>query len=319
MENGFKSFLQALGSIQGVSEKTTRCQAVLNGILGDTLEAKNSRWAIPMKLLGEVRGGKLCIFVHGLCDSETAWRFSGDSNQTYGSLLDEELGYSPLYLRYNSGLHISTNGRRLAGLLREVFAKHSGSIKEIILVGHSMGGLVVRSACHYGRKARAAWVKRVRKIFLLGVPHLGTDWEKLGNLTSTILKNIPNPFTRGIAGLGNRRSAGIKDLRFGFLLDEDWQGRDCDSLWGDHRHHVPLLQGVDYYLIAAALAKQSENFLARYFGDGLVSSRSARGHSLLKSKTLPFTPANFRVIKGLSHTGLARHPLVYEQIKAWCR
>ncbi|MFO1462799.1 MAG: alpha/beta fold hydrolase [bacterium] len=320
------SFLQAIQAgaglswkgIQSLVELQPRYLSVLNGIVGDTLAKHKSRLAIPMSLQGEIFGGRICVLVHGLCDSETTWNFPENPRRNYGALLQEHLAYSPLYVRYNSGLHISTNGRQLAKLLGEKIASQNRNIRDLIFIGHSMGGLVVRSACHYAKQAGATWVDRVRKIFLLGTPHLGTDLEKLGNLTSTILRVIPNPVTMGLAALGNMRSAGIKDLRFGYLLDQDWKGRDADALWRNNSHPVPLLEGVEHYQIAGTLAKKSDHFLAHYFGDGLVPSRSSAGRSLRKSKTIPFSQEHFRVMKGLSHGSLAHHHEVYEQIRRWC-
>lgn len=302
---------------QALAELNPRYLSVLNGIVGDTLAKHRSRLAIPMALQGEIRGTRLCVLVHGLCDSEMTWRFPDNIARDYGSLLQEQSGYSPLYVRYNSGLHISTNGRRLAQLLGERLDSAAAPVRQVIFIGHSMGGLVVRSACHYAKKANAPWIKKVRKIFLLGTPHRGTDLEKLGNLTSMILRVIPNPVTFGLAALGNMRSAGIKDLRFGYLLDEDWKGRHADELWRDNSHPVPLLEGVHHYQIAATLAKKSDHFLAHYFGDGLVPARSAAGRSFRKSKTIPFVAEHCKVIRGLSHSDLAHHDAVYEQLKAW--
>lgn len=328
-----KSASVSVEAIQSLSEIRGRPLSILNGVIGDTLEAQNSPLAIKMSLLGEARlgghshsvdakalGGKLCILVHGLCDSEVIWNFPENPARNYGSLLKKDFGYAPLfYLRYNSGLHISSNGQLLAQLLSRICKTNSYPIQEIIFIGHSMGGLVVRSACHYGKKVNAPWVKHVKKIFLLGTPHHGTDLEKIGNLTSTILKKIPNLFTKGMAALGNKRSAGIKDLRFGYLLDEDWQEQDADALWQDNRHPVPLLKGVDYYIITASLAKESDNVFTQYFGDGLVPTRSAAGKHFRKSKTIAFLSDHFKTIKGLSHVGLAQHSKVYRQIKKWCR
>jgi len=314
-----KSTTVSINVIHSISDIQGRTQAVINGVIGDTLAAQGSQLAIKMELLGDVVDNKLCIFVHGLCAGEESWQFLDDPDTTYGSLLQKDFRWSPLYLRYNSGLHVSTNGQLLAKLIDEVCKNAADEIREIVFIGHSMGGLVVRSACHYGQKNKADWVKRVKKIFLLGTPHHGTDLEKLGNLTSTILKKVPNIVTKGIAALGNKRSAGIKDLRFGYLLDEDWVDHDQDALWQDNRHPVPLLKGVDYYIIAAALAKESNSIFAQYFGDGMVNPKSAAGKSLKKSKHIHFSPKHFKIIKGLSHVKLSHHSKVYGQIQKWCR
>ncbi|HEX5033239.1 MAG TPA: hypothetical protein VFW62_02050, partial [bacterium] len=183
MAEAFKNFLKAFQgragksweSVQSLAELNPRYRSVLNGLIGDALAERKSRLAIPMTLIGDPRGGKLCILVHGLCDSEETWRFAEDPALSYGSLLQVEFGYTPLYLRYNTGLHISSNGRALAKLLTELEESQPGAIQELVFIGHSMGGLVVRSACHYGQEAGANWARRVKKIFLLGVPHLGAD------------------------------------------------------------------------------------------------------------------------------------------------
>jgi triacylglycerol lipase len=312
-----KSASVSIETIEFLSEIKGQPLAVLNGVVGDSLDAQKSKLAIKMSLIGEQPGSRLCIFVHGLCDSETAWQYSDDPTTSYGSLLEKDCGYTPILVRYNSGLHISTNGQLLVKLINKLCKNSPDPIEEIIFIGHSMGGLVVRSACHYARKKKAPWVKAIKKIFLLGTPHHGNDYEKLGNLTSTVLKLVPNPITKVLALLGNKRSAGIKDLRFGYLLDEDWAGHDPDTLWRDNRHPVPLLEGVDYYIIAGSLAKESDNIFTQYFGDGMIPAHTAAGKSLRKSKSIPFLQNHFKMIKGVSHPRLSRSPAVYQQIRKW--
>jgi pimeloyl-ACP methyl ester carboxylesterase len=327
-----KSAIVSIEAIEWLTEIKGRPLAVLNGVVGDTLAAQNSKLAIEMSLIGKKQGGRLCIFVHGLCASEASWQFSEDATKTYGSLLEKDCGYAPIYVRYNSGLHISTNGQLLAQLVSELCKNSPAStrgatstrggsdpIQEIIFVGHSIGGLVIRSACHYAQKANAPWIKKISKIFLLATPHHGNDYEKLGNLISTVLNLLPIFVTKGIAKLANKRSASIKDLRFGYLLDEDWLDQDPDDLWQDNRHPVPLLEGVNYYIIAGSLAKESDNIFTQYFGDGMVPTHTAAGRSFSQSKTIPFSRKHFKIIKGVSHAGLTRHLKVYQQIRRWCR
>jgi len=314
-----KSTSVSIEAIELLSEIKGHPLSVLNGVVGDTLAAQNSKLAIKMSLNGKARGARLCIYVHGLCTSDAAWEYTADPTKSYGSLLEKDCGYAPIFVRFNSGLHISTNGQLLAKLVSKLCKDSAEPIQEVVFIGHSLGGLVVRSACYYGHKSNAPWIKLINKIFLLGTPHHGNDYEKLGNLTSTVLKLIPNLVTIGLSRLGNKRSAGIKDLRFGYLLDEDWEGHDADALWRDNRHPVPLLEGVDYYIIAASLAKESDNIFTQYFGDGMVPAHTAAGKSFRKSKTVPFSHKHFKMIKGISHTDLTRHPKVYQQIRKWCR
>ena len=284
---------------------------VLNGVIGDTLAAKNSSLALEMKLLGEAQSGKICIFVHGMCDSEKAWKLGG--SDSYSSRIQEDFGFEPLYLRYNTGQHISTNGQQLAQLISELFKNAKTPIEEIIFVAHSMGGLIVRSACYYAEKAEELWVHNVDKIFFLGTPHEGNDYEKLGNLTSNILRVIPNPVTIGISMIANMRSAGIKDLRYGYLRDEDWQFHDPNTLWPRSRHPVSLLTDTKHYIILAILTEDLNNRFKQYFGDGVVMTKSAKG----LSQEEDFPADHLRIINGMTHLGLLRDSRVYEQIYRW--
>lgn len=302
---------------EDLSRNPERYRSILNGLLGDTLAEQKNALAIPMQLYGEAQGEKICLLVHGLFDTETTWQYIRKPQRDYGSLLEEEFGYQPLYLRYNTGLHISTNGQQLSRLLEKTFKRQGHLPQELILIGHSMGGLVIRSACHYAQKRRHHWVRQVKKIFFLGTPHLGSDWEKLGHITSIVLRYIPNLFTMGIASLGNQRSAGIKDLRYGYLVDEDWKGKNAKALFRGKHQPVPLMKNVDYYVIAATLAKKKQNLLTDYFGDGLVPLRSARGKSFRRSRSLDFDPKHFKAFPGLSHVALAHSSRVYNQIKKW--
>ncbi|MBI4208518.1 MAG: alpha/beta hydrolase [Deltaproteobacteria bacterium] len=320
MRKSLRAFGKAVASIS-----KDRYIAALNGVVGNSLEKQKSRFSIEMdfyangKSIDWIRMGpkiteKICVFVHGSCDNEESWQ----SHKGYGLILQKKLGYTPLYVRYNSGLHISTNGQKLSRLLRKLFRSHSEKIKEMVLIGHSMGGLVIRSAGYYGKKGHEKWVKKVSKIFLLGAPHSGSHVEKLGNLATNVLKTIPNFYTKIIAKLGNIRSDGIKDLRHGYLVDEDWKGKDPDPLLGMGRS-VPLLDGVHYYIIAATLSKNPESLMAQLWGDGMVHPSSATGKSFLMSNPIAFPKENLRIFAGVSHIGLTHNSHVGRQIVEWCR
>src|SRR4030095_10668393 len=140
------------------------------------------------------------------------------------SVLARELGFTPLYLHYNSGRHISTNGREFADLMEALVGQWPVPVEELVIMGHSMGGLVTRSACYYSALAGHDWLRRLRKLVFLGTPHHGAPLERGGNWIEILLGVSPSnaPFAR----LEKIRSAGITDLRYGNLLDEDWEGRD---------------------------------------------------------------------------------------------
>jgi pimeloyl-ACP methyl ester carboxylesterase len=296
--------------------------AALNGAIGDALARDASALALVMTLRHRgadldldgpvVPGatGRIAIFVHGLGETDGAWRLRADAdNPGYGPRLRHELGYTPLELRYNSGRHISDNGRELSGLLEDLVAGWRVAVEEIVLVGHSMGGLVARSACHYGHVAGRRWTTAVRHVFCLGSPHLGAPLEKGANLVGWALREVPEtaPFARVVNG----RSAGIKDLRYGACVDEDWCDCDPDELLRDRCHDVPFLPGATFYFIAATLSERRGDPL----GDLLVRYPSAAGAG--RSRRMPFAIEDGRHLGGLTHFDLLNHPAVYEQLRAW--
>lgn len=278
----------------------------LNGAIGDRLARDGSPLALDMSFRPHSGPAtpKLVVFVHGLCETDDAWTIRKPS---YGSRLQAELAYTPLYLRYNSGLHISDNGRRLAELLDEVVRDWPVPVEEIALVGHSMGGLVARSACHHG----GAWTQSVRQVFCLGAPHLGAPLEKGANALGYALARLPE--TRPLARVVNGRSVGIKDLRFGSLAEEDWCDCDPDEFLRDRCTEVPLLEGADHYFVGATLTKRPGPLV----GDLLVQYPSASGSG--RRRRIPFEVDNGMHLGGANHFQLLNHPAVYEQLVTWLR
>ncbi len=228
--------------------------------MGDHLVASNNPFAIPMTLRyrGEalnsqdlphdtrIATGKVLLLIHGLCMTDHQWRTQHDEQVVdHGEALASALGYTPIHLRYNSGLHVSTNGRELADLLEELIAEWPTPIEELAVVAHSMGGLVIRSAVHLAKEDNLRWPNHLKKIVFLGTPHHGAPLEKAGNWVDTIL--AATPYTAPFAKLGQVRSAGITDLRFGHVVDEDWQGHDRFARTPDDRRVLPLPEGVACY------------------------------------------------------------------------
>ena len=133
-------------------------------------------------------GSKLAVLAHGLCLNDLHWNRAGHD---HGAVLARELGYTPLYLHYNSGLHTSINGRTLAVLLEVLLEQWPHRIEDLVIVAHSMGGLVARSACHYGAAAGHGWPRRLTKLAFLGTPHHGAPLERSGNWVTVILDATP--------------------------------------------------------------------------------------------------------------------------------
>jgi pimeloyl-ACP methyl ester carboxylesterase len=256
----------------------------------------------------------VAIFVHGLGETDASWRLRADAQGPgYGACLRRDLGHTPLELRYNTGLHISDNGRSLAALVEELHEAWPVAIEEIVIVGHSMGGLVARSACHYGSVEAHAWTSAVRHVFCLGSPHLGAPLEKSVNALGWALGRVPE--TRPLANLLGVRSAGIKDLRYGACVEEDWCDCDPDELLTDRCHDVPLLPGARFYFVAATLSRRPGDPLGAILGDLLVRVPSASGEG--RRRKVGFAIEDGHHVGGLTHFDLLNHPAVYDQIRAW--
>lgn len=298
--------------------------AALNGVLGDHLAASGNPLAIPMRLRRDGRvlepgpalaaslprpGGKLIVLAHGLCMNDLQWNRKGHD---HGAALARDLGYTPLYLHYNSGLHVSTNGRELAALLESLVRHWPVPVEELAILGHSMGGLVARSACHYARVAGHDWPRVLKRLVFLGTPHHGSPLERGGNWVDLLLGI--SPYTAPLARLGKIRSAGITDLRHGNLLDEDWADRDRFERSGDPRQPVPLPEGVECYAMAA-MAR--EGFGSPWPGDGLVSPDSALGRHENRDLALSMPESRRQVLHGVHHFDLLSEPAAYEKIKEW--
>lgn len=302
--------------------------AVLNGVLGDHLAASNNPLAVAMALrqggqilpmdahaLAEAlprAGGKLAIFVHGLCMSDLQWNRHGHD---HGAALARDLGYTPIYLRYNTGLHVSVNGRAFADLLEAFLPLWPARLDEIAIIGHSMGGLVARSACHYGGIASHRWLRRLDKLVFLGTPHHGAPLERGGNLVDVLLGI--SRYTAPFARLGKIRSAGITDLRYGNLVDEDWTGRDRFLRSGDIRRAVPLPRGVACYAIAATTGATAAQRGRRMPGDGIVPLASALGRHKDPRLALAIPEARQWIAPRTGHLALLSRRAVYGRLKKW--
>ncbi len=265
------------------------------------------------------RPARVAIFVHGLATTEWSWcleaeAYHGDAAASFGTLLQRDLGYEPVFVRYNTGRRVSKNGRALSRALDALLASWPVPIEEVVLIGHSMGGLVVRSACHYGSESKSEWIARVRRVFCLGSPHGGAPLEKVGNVLTAVLGAVDLPGTLVPARILEMRSAGIKDLRHGSLVDEDWLGRDPDALRSPEQREVPLLPDAAYYFVSATVTEDPDHPLGKLIGDLLVRVPSSAGHTV-RGQEVPIETARFG---GVMHHQLQNHPDVYEIIRRAC-
>jgi pimeloyl-ACP methyl ester carboxylesterase len=302
--------------------------AALNGVMGDRLLAQDNplaqrmelrlaRQALPMDRPAPLRerlsgaSPHLLLLVHGLCMNDTQWQRSGHD---HGAFLAEKLGCTPVYARYNSGLHTSVNGRELAGQLERLVA-HWPVLESITVLGHSMGGLLARAAVFYGRQMGHRWPAQLKHLVFLGTPHHGAPLERAGHGVDVLL--AASPFTLPFTRLGMLRSAGITDLRHGHVLDDDWQGRGRFDSPHDHRVPLPLPEGVACFAVAATLAPQRGLLADRLTGDGLVPLRSALGQHDEAARRLVFARDSQRTVYRTGHLELLSSPVVAQQLVQW--
>jgi hypothetical protein len=299
----------------------------LNGVVGDTLERRHNRLSLRTTLRAggqevaltpeDLRGAfphassRLAVFIHGLGQTDEAWMRRADRHIPYGYRLQAELGYTPLYVRYNTGRHISDNARELALLLDRVTSGWPTDVHEIALVGHAMGGLVARGACHYG--AGRDWTRRVRHVVTLGTPHTGTPLERLADAAGSVLERLPE--TRAVAKALSLRSAGMKDLRYGYIVEEDWRDHELASGRRAARE-IPFAATADHYFVSAALAREAHGPIGRVVGDLLVPPPSAWGHRRANEQ-LRFPVEHYAHLGGTDHFALLNHPAIYAQIRHW--
>jgi len=321
-----------LESAQDEDPGTPRREAVLaalNGVMGDRLVTTNNPFATAMVM--RCRGktlkrdelpaiptatGKVLLLVHGLCMNDLQWRTrQEESVHDHGEALAAALGYTPVYLRYNSGLHTSINGRELAAQLEQLIAQWPVQIEELTIAAHSMGGLLSRSAVHYAVQEDLHWPDHLKNIVFLGTPHHGAPLEQAGNWLGVIIGSTPYsaPFTR----LVQLRSAGITDLRHGHVLDEDWQDYDRFEHKPDSREAVPLPTDVNCYTVAATTADKRSLLADRLIGDGLVPLRSALGQHSNAEQYLAFEKDSQWIAYQTNHMELLSCQAVAGQMIKW--
>jgi pimeloyl-ACP methyl ester carboxylesterase len=312
--------------------------AALNGVVGDHLERTGNPLAVPLEL--RLRTGlpvpedpftaaktRVLLLIHGLCMNDEQWTRNGHD---HGEKLARALGCTAVYVRYNSGRHISATGAELAATLEGFLQQWPVPVERFAIVGHSMGGLVARSAIHQATEAGMDWPNKVRQLVFLGTPHHGAPLERGGNWLHRGLGISPYlaPFTR-LSGL---RSEGITDLRHGNLLEQEWAGNRFEQR--DTRTIVPLPHGVACHAVASTLgpaqrhdggdrpgapgrASSARVLSEEWLGDGLVPLASALGRHLKPTRDLHIPPSRIWIGRGINHLDLLSSPAVYEQLRRW--
>ncbi|GAA1292551.1 permease [Pseudonocardia aurantiaca] len=308
-----------------------RLAGMLNGAVGDHLHDRYPQLASPMRIRVDgadvepdpatlyrhypAAAPRMVVFVHGVIETEEWWSGpararAGDQTaicEDFGTRLTRDLGYSTVHVRYNSGRHISDNGADLADLLDELIRAWPVPVRELALIGHSMGGLVARSALHQAFAQGRVWSQRTRHVVCLGSPHTGAPLERAANTVTALLRSFDE--SAPIAALLAGRSAGIKDLRHGSLHRQDWHGNDADAVHRGVPYPYRPPDGVEHCNVAATVSR-APGPVGHWVGDLLVPTASALS---------PTPPAHGCVIPGLTHRGLLTHDAVYTQLVDWLR
>ena len=293
--------------------------AALNGVWGDHLADTGNPLAIAMALRIGGRPwpsqvpaptGRLVVLVHGLAMNDLQWDRNGHD---HGRALAHDLGCTPIYLHYNSGRHVSQNGRAFSDALDDLVARWPVPVDELAIVGHSMGGLVARSACQVG--AGSAWIQRLRRLVFLGTPHHGAPLERGGRIVDSLLGI--SPYVAPFARLGRARSAGITDLRYGNLQDADWRGRDRHAQKKDDRVPTPLPDGVACFAVAATKSAEANGMHSALIGDGLVPVASALGEHRDPAHALHLPRSHRLIVTSASHWDLLDRVDVYAALREW--
>jgi pimeloyl-ACP methyl ester carboxylesterase len=317
----------AIGNIKP-SDKKEVLLSVLNGVIGDYLEEKENPLKMNMQFRYQSKAiqidseslkvtlpkinGKILLMIHGSCMSDLQWT---RKNHNHGEILSEELDKTPIYLNYNSGKHISSNGKILDENLEKLIENWPVPVDEIMIIAHSMGGLLTRSALYYAEQNKNNWTKHLKKVVFLGTPHHGSHVERIGNYLDLILESVP--YLKPFARLGKIRSAGVTDLRYGNLIDEDWQNNGRFERKGDQRQHIKLPEQIEFFAIAAITGKETAHASTQILGDTLVDVKSALGKHKKKDKNLNFKEENTFIAFENNHLDLLSNPKILDKLKAW--
>jgi pimeloyl-ACP methyl ester carboxylesterase len=293
---------------------------------------------------GKPLTNKVIVLIHGLTNLETVWNFTTDLNaqeitkaqnisptssehvtggttvnfenielDNYGLRIQHDFGYTPLFLRYNTGLSVKENGQNLSDLLNHLIKFYPIQIDELVLMGFSMGGLLTRSAQKIANDNNLAWLEKLTNCYYIGTPHEGSPLEKFGHITSSIVKSIPLDYVNQWADWIDLRSQGIKDLKDGLL------NLNSSSISPESNEPDPFKQSVkcgsfvehaQHHFISGGVSEKKHGVANKIVGDTLVRHSSAHPISA------PDNAKNAH-FEGITHVPLAHSDKVYQQIKHW--
>ena len=303
--------------------------AAVNGLIGDELRMVDDPQAIVMAVRKDGddipvspwpvsesfrdASGHIVLFLHGLCESDESWSIGDRSTgTTYAQRIKDETDGTPVFIRYNTGLRVSENGKHLDWLIRQLVASWPTDVTRITLIGHSMGGLVVRAATNHATASGQTWQHLVRDVICLGTPHTGAALEKVAHMGSRVLHFFPE--SRPFSAILNSRSPGILDLRHGYITKEEWEGQDLTRLWGLDRIAAAPLPHAEYHFVVATLGATKRHPFSTVLGDLLVHFSSAAG---IGRSGAVVDGARLEYLPSTHHFALLNHPRIADWLVQW--
>lgn len=256
--------------------------------------------------------GRVVVFVHGLVDTETIWFAHTDDGAALPHVVDAA-GATPVLVRYGTGRAIGRNGADLADRLHALVAAWPVPITEVTIVGHSMGGLLARAACATARERGHTWPSLLTDVVYLATPHLGSWLEKVANVGSWTLRH-GSPYSAPIGALLDGRSRGIKDLRFGTLVEDGWDEATVDDLLSGLVPDDPWLDDVTHHLVVGRSRPGERHLLNVVLGDSLVRAGSAAGAG--RRRRIGAGGEVVVIPVGAGHSRLVRRPEVASLLRS---
>jgi triacylglycerol lipase len=286
-------------------------QAIVMAVRKDGSDVPVSPWPIEEAFRGAT--SHVVIFLHGLCESDESWSMGEKTTgSTYARRLRDETDATPVFIRYNTGLRVSENGKHLDWLVRQLVDSWPTDVTRITLVGHSMGGLVARAATNHATASGQTWQHLVRDVVCLGTPHTGAALEKVAHMGSRVLHFFPE--SRPFGSILNRRSGGILDLRHGYITREEWEGQDLTRMWGLDRIAAAPLPYAEYHFVIATVGPTKRSPFSAALGDLLVHFSSAAG---LGNSGPIVEGARLEYLPSTHHFALLNHPQIAGWLVTW--
>ena len=283
------------------SREADRMVAIAASLWGDTSDARFDRLATAMSARDaaghlvypwdgslEMATPRLVVLMHGLSQMDDCWAGTDGLLEHLEAVPD----LTAITLRYNAAMPIASNGEHLDAMLADLTNRWPVPLESISLVGYSMGGVVAHHAVAAAERRDTPWLAFVDDVISIGSPHGGSRIETAVTAATMALRLAQH--TRPLADFFDSRSSGIKDLHTS-IEAQDVPGASTRAR---------------YHFIAGGITQNPTNPVSIIAGDLVVHPASAMG---------PAHPArgSDRLLGGVHHLELVRHPAVVHQVLTW--